>query len=213
MSANTKTAVIYFLLAGCINTDTSDLPTKCDDANPCPSPKSCVDSLCVDPPIDGMSADLTTDAGTGSDGGISPPCKDPGSASILGPSSAACPGSFAAGKGNDLCGADWQMCKSAAGISTATCDLLDGFFVADVPGYFVSAQRTMPLCGPNAANSVFFGCGKLRVYTADTPANKCGNFSRNVECGAPRPWTCSPTGTIQSLANSEPTDGVLCCKK
>lgn len=197
--------VTVALLISCFDSDTTGVPVKCDEANPCPSTSECKAGICeAASPVD-MSA---SDGATQPDMTMSGPCKN-GSEQVLG-TAVACEG---LGKWQDVCGIDYQVCKDTTGLSVTTCNLLPGFFVADVPGYFTGVNRSSPSCGASVLNPLFYGCGtKARTYVAETPANQCSGFNRNLECGGARPWQCSNTN-IDTLSNTAAGDGYLCCKK
>lgn len=198
-----QTAVLASLVGGCFSVD-PNIQIKCDADNPCMAGQSCIDSVCVI--MDGGAIDQAGDTAIPDQ-----PCKA-GNGSVIGTAVSACPGAFGKGQGASLCGKGYAPCLMSADISLSTCNLLDGFFVGNIPGYYNGANRTTANCGLSPIQPLFFGCGnKSRIYVIES-VNKCGGFALNLECGMGRPWTCDGNNGFDTLANTVAGDGVLCCK-
>ena len=98
-------------------------------------------------------------------------------------------------------------CKTAVAVSIpdqATCNAVAGFFVADQPAYWMGTM-SQETCGTAISNQLLYGCG-----AAGRAGNKlCGGLTRVLDLGAG--WTSS-NGTLTNAANTQASQGVLCCK-
>lgn len=197
----TRPLLVALLLAGCYNPDTSKIIIVCDPQSPCPD-GGLMDSGDGDLPTnpdDLMSADG---------------CKT-GDGDFLGDKARACKGKFAAGGAGDLCAPGWGVCQNSTGIDIALCNALDGFYAANVPGYWITPNRKTPACSASTGtNALMFGCGKLQSYAADNMTGiSCSGFGRSVDCSAAATvWKCAAPFDIAHTSNNEGMDGVLCCK-
>lgn len=126
----------------------------------------------------------------------------------------ACPGSFGAGKAASLCKAKWSIPADSSKVDLASCNLLSGFFVANLPGKYLPPWGTSVSCIPGnpLEMKIFFGCGAVASadYEPDSTF-KCSGFSRAVNCPtATKSWDCPTTHDLASTINKVATDGVLC---
>jgi hypothetical protein len=118
----------------------------------------------------------------------------------------ACPGAFAIGAAESLCPANWKVCVKATPSIVAACsfDFAGGFFVAKQPAYW-QGDMSQETCNAATLGQLFYGCGAGRTGTA-----KCGSFTRVIDLGAD--YTASD-GDINTLKNTDPKNGTLCCPK
>lgn len=200
--------VALLLLAGCFQPDSSRIVYRCDSANPCPDGLACSNGTC------GSAMQ------TGSDlGGDMAETKNTGCADGMGfpvGMAWACPGTFGSGQAAGRCAATWSICTDASKVDLTKCNLLDGFFVADVRGKWTPAWGTSVTCvaGGMFDNKVFFGCGILAdsEYKPDTTF-KCSGFGRAVSCPTlTTSWDCPGSHDLSLAINKVLKDGVLCCK-
>lgn len=208
-----KLAIALAVVAGCF-TEPDNPVLKCDPANPCPSGQDCVDNLCA--PVDRDGSAQTDDMKSGGDGGASSSGCAANNGSVVGVDVEACPGAFLVGKAEKLCNNGWHVCTDSTGISASLLKLQPGFFVANVAGYWYNPLRSQPSCGASPgtpALPLLFGGGASRSYVTDAPAKPCKGYTQSADCGqAPMTWQCSAPYDLAHIANSEPNDGVLCCK-
>ena len=192
-------------LAACYNPSTVTLLCPAGQSD-CPVDQRCVDGLCtrVVGGTDDMSIiDLaSTDGATPADLAQPGGCKA-GKAIVVGAKVRACPGTFPAGGGSSLCGTGYSVCTTLTPGDISACRNVAAFFVADQPAYFVGSPSN-EICGTSLANQVMYGCGQA----GNTGARQCGGFPVEVALGAS---LMSPNGSFSSLANSDPSQGVLCC--
>jgi len=98
-------------------------------------------------------------------------------------------------------------CKTAIGVAIAdqaACDSVAGFFAADIPAYWMGTM-SQETCGTAGSNQLFYGCGGA----GRAGVKKCGGFPRVIDLLAG--WTSS-NGTLANAANTQASQGVLCCK-
>ena len=183
---------------------------KCDENNPCPDQMACIANLCTAPAPDDMAQADMSDGSSASSAGCA---ADNGS--VVGPGVEACAGACAQGECDKLCGQGWHVCKDAAGIDLALLKALSGFYVADVPGNWFDPVRSQVSCGlaTTPAKPVFFGGGKPQANVTDNPARPCSSFTQSADCGtSPLTFVCAAPYDFSHLANTNPNNGVLCCK-
>lgn len=209
--------VLSFVL-GC-EVDPSKVKLICDGDHPCPTGQFCgADGICQEPADLGMISedmgDMTQPGDLrGPDGCAGTGGKQVGQA-------VACPGAFAEGQAASLCDATkgYHICKAAelSKINLADCDQLSGFFIVEVPGYFLAPpSRDSPTCGTSVSGSpVWFGCGGLSsALVHKHPATKCSGLDKSVDCSQTgAAWVCKAIGDLSKVENKTATDGTVCCK-
>ena len=186
-------------------------PTRCSAEQPgCPDGLMCVGEICLPPGMGelGQPVDLSV-----SD--VQPPsslCAD-GQGIVIGKQGAwACPGVFTAGKAATLC-ASGRVCADSSLISDNECLSLSGFFVSQAWGttdrnYSMPSVSECKMANNPAPNMVgFYGCGK-GGGVVDKP---CDGFRGILICTASTKLSCA--FSIDTVANANPTNGVLCCPK
>lgn len=202
--------------AACFNPDYSKITVLCTAADPaCPDGQVCVDNICVATPgtPDGQAADLAmADGSTPADMSIQSGCAK-GGGQYVGKGGSlvfACPGTFAMGQARQQCAAGWSVCTKADTVSLTACDSLSGFFVADVPAYWVGNMGN-ETCGTALVNQQWYGCGSKQTNVRT--GKGCQSFQRTLDCVFGSGWTCSNTmHSLNTTANDTATDGLLCCK-
>lgn len=209
--------VLSCVLAACV-VDESKVTIRCDSEHPCPEGRTCgTDNICTTQADLGMamSEDMATQTADlrGPEGCAGAGAKQVGQA-------VACPGAFVEGQAASLCDAakGYHICRAAElnKIDVTACDLLTGFFVVEVPGYYLMMpSRDSPTCGTSAVgNPVWFGCGGLSSSLVhEHPATKCSGLDRSVDCSQPAgAWYCRAIGDLARAENKTATDGLVCCK-
>lgn len=201
---------LFLLLSGasCIR-PSGNAPILCGETlPPCPMPMICAGGFCTgaDSLLDGGASDASAQADllTAADQGTAAGCAS-GGGTPLGPRAVACPGTFTAGQARGRCASGWTVCTQAASINMTDAAALTGFFAADQPAYW-AGNMTLEMCGGSLGNQLFYGLGTGRAGTA-----KCAGFTKVKDVGMGMGWT-STNGTIDQAANTNQTDGVLCCR-
>lgn len=98
-------------------------------------------------------------------------------------------------------------CKTALGVpiaDSAACDSVAGFFAGDISAYWMGTM-SQETCGTAISNQLFYGCGGA----GRAGVKKCGGLPRVIDLGSG--WTSS-NGTLANAANTQASQGVLCCK-
>lgn len=205
-----STVAVVLLLSGCFHPP-DNAPLKCNVENPCPDEMACIGGLCSASSVDGagQAVDMLDGFSPSSEGCAA---KD---GAVVGAKAEACAGTCIAGQCGSLCGQGWHVCKDAAGIDLALLKVLDGFFIADVPGYFYDPIRMQVSCGPavSPARPIFFGGGKSQADVTDSPAKPCSAFTQSADCGSTSlGLQCAAPFTLAQVAITNSNNGVLCCK-
>lgn len=202
------------LLCGCFSIDTSRIVISCDAQHACLEGQSCIGGRCQDAPLpDAATASDQGSSDQGSGDLLSPSGCAQGQRVALGPYAWACPGTFNQGQARNLCASGFQICTDGARVDLAAGNSLNGFFIADARGYYLGGSQTFAVCGPEpgSSNRVWFGVGArvANVYTASTA---CQKFTKLLDCQPGSGWDCFTAQTIDGTKNTNPTDGVLCCR-
>lgn len=203
-----RLTALLLMFGGCFQPDLTKVTVLCPSESPsCPAGMVCSGGVCTTPPQADAAVpiDLGIVDGPGGDSSSSTPgCKGQG-AVYLGPSATGCPGTFQAGGADTLCASGWTACTSSAGVDQATCVSAGSFFAAEVPAFWIGTV-SMETCGGAAGNQLLYGCGSAgRSGTA-----KCGGLPRVMDMMGV--WSTT-NGTLAGAANSDPKQGVLCCKR
>lgn len=204
----------FLTLAGCSIPDPTQVPLRCDQDNPCPDGRRCLeDGECSAPPdMQAISPDASVvpDLTT-----MSPPdmaeangCKD-GNGTRLGAGQWRCPGAFGGAnpKASALCSTGYVVCAALDAAALQVCNGLTGFFASSVIG---SRRDGTPYgtsqCDQRELHKVVFGCGNGRVASM-----ACSGFDKLVDCNEQiATWTCDTT--IDGTQQKNALNGVLCCK-
>lgn len=204
------------ITAACFNPDYSKVTVLCSAADPsCPDGQVCVDNICVVAAgtADGSAADLSQlDGGETADMSIQSGCAKGGGRSVgkAGSLVFACPGTFAMGQARQQCAAGWSVCSKADPVNLTACDALSGFFVADVPAFWLT-NMSNETCGTALVNQQWYGCGSKQMNVRT--GKGCQGFQRTLDCVFGSGWTCSNTKhSLETTMNEAPADGLLCCK-
>jgi hypothetical protein len=137
----------------------------------------------------------------------------------------ACPGTFSmintgqSGGASALCAAMNVPCGATmlTNINVPLCQTLSGYFASAVDAEVGFTDPTSAaMCGPQGNMQVrqIVGCGHTvnGIYTLKTA---CSGLPQALDCRLNQPpsgWACMyPGTTLDSVSNSNATDGVLCC--
>lgn len=200
--------LISFLLVGCF--DAGSAPLICSQEMPqCPDGRSCVDGQCVTVGAsDGGSGDLATNDMQQADLLPVSGCAA-GNGKAVGAGGAwACPGVYGGvnPKASTLCRS--KVCSDASLLMESDCALVDGFFVSSTWGATSMLDPPEVICNSAASLELaFFGCGKLGFKTT----MQCSGFNRSMQVSIANKLMASNPYSINSLSNSDPNNGVLCC--
>lgn len=199
-------ALFAVLLGGCFSP--GDPPLRCSPEQPaCPSGLVCSGVECVAAGGDlGQAVDLS----------VVSLCAD-GKGQQLGTKGAwVCPGAFAFTKASGQCAPTAKLCADSGAITDTECTgLKTGFFITANWGTADSANPATSEC--NTGNNPFpsatgwFGCGAASVVT-----NKgCAGFRPFLKCSSMTKLSCQglPPLTADSVSNTDPANGVICCPK
>lgn len=203
---------LLFALCACFSPDPSRIVISCDAQHACLDGQSCIGGRCVDAlPSDAAAPDQGSNDLNGDL--LAPSGCAQGQRSPLGPYAWACPGTFNQGQARGLCAPGFQVCTDGTRVDLAAGNALSGFFIADARGYYTGGSQTFAICGqePGASNRVWFGAGGrvANVYTATTA---CQKFSKLLDCQPGSGWDCFTAQTLDGTKNTNPSDGVLCCR-
>jgi hypothetical protein len=185
-------------------------PTRCSAEQPgCPDGLMCVGEICLPPGTGelGQPVDLSV-----SDLSQSSLCADGKGFAIGNQGVWACPGVFTAGQASTLC-ANGKICLDSNLIPSNECLSVSGFFVSQVWGTTDRQYSTPSISECKSANNSFpnavgfYGCGK-GGGVVDKP---CDGFRGILICTASTKLSCA--FSIDTVANANPTNGVLCCPK
>lgn len=204
-------AVLY--LAACTIPDPTQVPLRCDDANPCPSGRVCASGQCSDP------SDMATTDGAVADGSATgdmlvPDMGEPngcanGNGSRLDKGQWRCMGAFGGTnpKASALCASGFKVCDSLTSGAQQACNALPGFFASQIIG---SRRDGMPYgvgqCDQRELHRVVYGCGN-----GLTASMACSGFDKLIDCNQQFMfWTCD--ASIDSTMQKNASNGVLCCR-
>ena len=194
---------VSLLLLACFSSPpTGSIPVRCSDSDPCPEGWVCRESLCVQPGPAAQDMTASPDLSIPAVGCAS------GGGSKLSDRVYACPGAFGIGEARALCSTGWQTCKDAGLVPLTDCQTLAGFYVADVPAHL---NPGFTCGGTTIYERLLMGCGGCVAICCDTGVYQCGGFricirnkqgSFNMDAGS----------SLDKTTNSDPKNGVLCCK-
>jgi hypothetical protein len=199
-------------LAACFNPNISQLTLLCDAERPeCPEGQACQNNQChpIGSDLAGLQEDQGgTDASADASFDLAPVsgCAD-GKGKAVGVAFA-CAGSFGVLMARKLCATGWHICTSAAGLDPTTCDGLSGFFIAEVPAYYVGTVSN-ETCGTSIGGQMWYGCGNRADFVMQG-VKGCGGFRKLMDCRASG-WNCNMMHKIDQTSNGNGGDGVLCC--
>ena len=204
--------LVAVLLAGCF-TEPQNPALKCDDANPCPDSRTCVAGMCSQPADASVSGGDLADM---PDGAVNPaPACRANNGVVVGTNAEACAGLCAMGTCDQLCGDGYHVCTDGAQLNLTLLKSLDGFFLANQPGNYVSPLRSQPSCGAAVSPKIpiIFGAGKNQPYVSEIPGKPCAGFTQSSDCGAtPSVITCVSPFDFAHVGNTDAKNGVICCK-
>lgn len=196
---------IVSILASCYNPQ--HVIIACPPSSPlCPEGQVCQGEICVTAQDMGGAAD--SDMTTPRDFAVTSTSCKAKNGIALGPKAEACPGTFAKGGAASLCDNGYAPCTGSAGIDLALCATLPGIFVADVAAYWVGNMQLGETCNTSINNQLLYGCG---TGVSRAGAQKCSGLPRVVDIGS-NGWTGGGNGSLADTANSDPSQGVLCCR-
>lgn len=198
---------VFSLLSACYNPQ--HVVIACPPTSPqCPDGQICVGQICVsNPDLAGSPDDLSGIDPAADLSAGSPVCKAK-NGTRLGPKAEACPGPFAKGAASSLCDTGYKPCTAAAGIDLVACAQLSGFYVADVPAYWMVSMQTGEVCNTSVANQLLYGCGS---GPSRAGAQLCAGLPRVADIGS-NGWVGGGNGTLAETSNSDNAQGVLCCR-
>lgn len=212
-----RQALVWTLLtvAACSIPDPTQVPLRCDQANPCPSGRLCLSSgECSDPPdmtVSGQDAAAPVDMTSTPNPDLLEPngCKD-GNGTKLGAGQWRCPGAFGSGanpKASAMCASGYAVCQTLDAAAQQACNALPGFFASTVIG---SRKDGTPYgtgqCDQRELHAVVYGCGNGLAATMT-----CSGFDKLIDCNQQiATWTCATT--IDATSQKNALNGVLCCK-
>jgi hypothetical protein len=197
-------AIVVVLAVGCYNPQ--NVTILCPSTSPeCPPGQVCRAEVCVSADLDMAQ---TSDSGSPDLAAGAKYCRD-GLGKPLGPKAEACSGTFAKGGAASLCDTGYAPCvaATAAGIDLAACAALPGAYVADVGAYWVADRQLGEKCGTAVNNQLLYGCGG---GSSRPGVQLCAGLPRVVEIGS-NGWT-GGDGSLAQVANTDPAQGVLCCR-
>lgn len=134
----------------------------------------------------------------------------------------ACGGVYSQGQAGGLCAAGYSICTSAMQIEYATCEVLPGFYLADVPARQIIFSGTalyqcLAASTTGGQTPGWAGCGGKGVEGVVTVQNCTGSFVQ-AQIGTPASGltvTKDATGytpLTPHTSNTKNANGVLCCK-
>ena len=195
--------LIALLLSACFSRPADGvIPIRCDVDNPCPEGSTCSGGLCSGT---GPAADLGVSSwGCASGPGTGQLLTSPPQSPVY-----ACPGTFGQGQARALCSTGWQVCTQRDPIPALTCTgLKPGFLLADVPAAFGTTLR----CQLTSLDErLFMGCGDCTTEPCYLRVESCNGFQTAARDGKGG-FDFSKGHNLDKAINSNPQNGVLCCK-
>lgn len=212
MRVRRRSSILLTFLAGCFNPDPAKIIVSCDPMQPeCPTGQVCIENRCA-PPSDAAAPNPGSGDLGGTDSGLADLAQDSGCAAGGGTrlgTAFACPGTFSSGTARQRCAKGYKVCTSATGIDLTTCATLSGFFVADVPAYWMGTMGN-ETCGTSGITPMWYGCGNgSGLSIVRDGVRRCAGFPRVLECKGT--WNCFSMHTLDTAENSAAKDGLLCC--
>lgn len=224
------------VLVGCFNPNYGGTHFTCTEENPiCPDGLECIQGWCGGPASTGGDGGQTAgDGGSNADMAVKSGCKS-GSGYYISPMAFACPGIYSADPAQ-LCASGWTPCAKNP-MSVDDCNVPKPF--KNVYGFYIGSTRgagslsSSPLitsCSWAGASSqeqrYVFGCGAIEGCSQGEGCGgfngpRCGSYEKVAICersGAGYPIHCPKSVPGQEsdwllISNSDPNNGVLCCKQ
>lgn len=203
MHSRPPLCIALALFSACFSSPpTGSIPVRCGEGDPCPDGWVCRDSLCA------LSGIASQDMSAPADLSIPAVGCASGGGSKLSERVYACPGAFGLGEARPLCSIGWQVCKDASLVPLSDCQLLAGFYVADVPAHLNPAFT----CGATTIfDRALMGCGSCTGICYDSGVYQCGGFRvfiRNKQGS----FNMDAGHSIDKTINNDSRYGILCCK-
>lgn len=229
-AAFAASGVFGALVASCYSPNLTGAAYSCDvDVPLCPEDYICLAGKCVPPGTIPGPPDSTTDGGPPTGAMPAKGCRSGFGFDVGMPMKErfACPGQFGNGNrcnsnqnsppGSNLCADGYSVCADGAGIDFAKCKAAGGFFASNVSaGRYGTAGGQLQgydCNGPkNNMSRMWVGCGASGSSIFDV--SPCSGFTQVIDCYDATDWSCLAADNLSDAnnCNSDPKDGVLCCK-